>query len=75
MINMADYIPRKLRRMKPSELQFIEAAREERVFWRGDDIETYKRVYDETQRMRKIGARAYRAEAVGKLKKLVGGMV
>ncbi len=73
-MNMADYIPQKFRRMKPSEQRFIEAARDERIFWRGEDIETFKRVYEETQRMRSIGAKAYRAEAMGKLKALVGRM-
>jgi len=67
-MNMSDYLPRKQRRMKPSEQRFIEAAREDMVFWRGEDIETFKRVYEETQKMRSIGAKQYTGEAMGKLK-------
>ena len=74
MINMSDYIPQKFRRMKPSEQRVIEAARDERIFWRGESIEDFKRIYEETQRMRQIGPQAYRAEAMGKLKALVGRM-
>ena len=73
-MNMADYIPQKFRRMRPSEQRFIEAARDERIFWRGESIEDFKLVYEETQRMRQIGPQAYRAEAIGKLKALVRKM-
>lgn len=68
MINMADYIPRKQRTMAPSEQRLIVAAREDRVYWRGEDIETFKRVYDETQEMRSMGAQKYREGAIKKLK-------
>jgi len=73
MISMHDYLPRKQWRMKPSEQRFIEAAREDRVFWRGDDLETFKLIYEETQRMRSMGAKGYRAKAMSGLKNLMGG--
>ncbi len=71
MINMSDYIDRKFRRMKPSEQRFINAARDDNVYWRGEDIETFKRVYEETQRMRSMGAKKYRAEAITRLKDMI----
>jgi len=73
-VNMAEYLERKLRTMKPSEQRFINADREDKVFWRGEDIEFCKLVYEETQRMRSIGVKAYRTEAIGKFKRLVGVM-
>lgn len=74
MINMSDYIPQKFRRMRPSEQRFINAARDERIFWRGEDIETFKRIYEETQRMRSMGREKYRAEAMGRMRQLVRRM-
>ena len=73
MINMGQYIERKFRRMKPSEQRFIQAAREDRIYWRGEDIEDFKRVYEETQKMRSIGPKRYKAEAISKLKALIAG--
>lgn len=70
---MSDYITRKQQRMQASEQRFINAAREDKVYWRGEDIETFKRVYEETQKARKIGVRAYRGEAMGNLKALIRG--
>lgn len=56
----------------PADQQaYILAAREDGVMWRGDDFDLFRRVYDETMRMRKMGADAYRAEAVQKLRGVV----
>ena len=73
-MNMGHYIDRKFWCMKPSEQRFIQAAREDRIFWRGDDIEDFKRVYEETQRARAMGMKKYRAEAIAGLKRLIGAM-
>lgn len=70
---MRFYLEAKLRRQKPSEQQFIRAAREDGVYWRGDQIEFFREVYSETFRMRSMGARKYRAEAIDKLRALIGG--
>lgn len=70
---MKEYLERKLRHMKPSEQRFINAARQDRIFWRGDDIETFKRIYDETMAMRKIGPQEYRRQAIDKLKRFLVG--
>ena len=74
MINMREYLEYKFLHMRPSEQRFINAARDERIFWRGESIEDFKRIYEETQRMRQIGPQAYPVEAMGKLKALVGKM-
>lgn len=54
--------------MKEAEQRIIMAAREDGVFWRGDDMYFFMLVIDETQRMRKIGVEAYREESLKKLK-------
>lgn len=74
MINMREYLDHKFPRMRPSEQRFINAARSDRVFWRGEDIETFKRVYEETQRMRQMGREKYRAEALGRMRQLARRM-
>lgn len=35
----------------------------EKIYWRGDSMEMFVRIYEETLRMREIGLDAYRAEA------------
>lgn len=57
--------------MPEAEQNYVLAAREDGVPWRGDDMEIFRLVYDETMRMRKMGADAYRAEAVQKLRGVV----
>ena len=73
MVDMKNYLERKIRRMKPSEQRFIHAGREDGVYWRGQDIETFKRIYEETMKMRSMGATRYKAQAMGKLRELIGG--
>ncbi|WP_435310659.1 hypothetical protein [Primorskyibacter sedentarius] len=41
----------------------IIAAREDSIFWRGDDMPFFTRVIHETLRMREIGLDAYKAES------------
>ena len=54
--------------------EFILAAHEDNVFFNGDDLKVFRRIYDETMRMRSMDFETYRTEAVAKLKKLVGAM-
>lgn len=74
MIDMGEFLERKLARMKPSEQQFIRAAREDRVFWRGDDFEFFKLVYEQTMLMRSIEPDPYRKAAVKRSGRLVSKM-
>lgn len=51
--------------LPPDHRELIEAAREDGVFWRGDEVKRgnkpgfFMRVYDETLKMREIGATRY----------------
>ena len=42
--------------------------------WRGDDIAFYVKVVEETERMREMGAEAYKAQAMAQLRSIIGGM-
>jgi len=75
MVDMKAYLDVKVRFARPSEQKFIEAARSDRVFWRGDEIEFFKAVYEETFRMRAMGPIAYRAESISRLKGLITNVV
>lgn len=50
--------------------RLILAAREDEIFWRGDDLDFFRRVIDETFALRDMGVEAYRADASKKLRAL-----
>ena len=66
---------RKFLSLHEHDQKIIMAAREDKVFWRGDDMPFFMRVIDETVKMRKMGVEAYRIEALKKMKscRLLGG--
>jgi len=52
----------------------IQRARNDGIFWRGDDMAFFNDVIIETMRMREIGVESYRAQCVEKMKALkIGG--
>jgi len=63
--------------------RLIIAAREDDIYWRGDDVEhrnkyldgrtAFENVIYETERMRKIGVDAYKAEALQRMRKMTRG--
>lgn len=55
-----------------ADQRIILAAREENIFWRGDEMYFFMMVIDETQKMRKMGVAAYREEALKKMKTFMG---
>lgn len=57
--------------LNENDQRLIIAAKEEGVYWRGDEINFFMKVVSETQRMRKMGVQKYREESIGKLKKFV----
>lgn len=52
--------------------RFVRAAIEDGVEWRGDDLDRFARVYEETMRARQMGIEAYRTEAIANAKKKLG---
>jgi len=48
----------------------IQAAREDEVYWRGDEMDFFMSVIDETEKMRKFGIVAYRKQALAQMIKL-----
>lgn len=58
-----------LNRMTPKEQKIILAAREDKIYWRGDEIDFLMLVIAETTRMRTMGIESYRIEALDKMKK------
>lgn len=63
-----EYTLRKFMDMKPDERRMIVAAREDRVYWRGDDIWFFMHVIGETTRMRGMGVATYREESLKRMK-------
>jgi len=67
---------RKFMGMRHEERHTILVAREEKIFWRGDEIHFFRRLIEETTRARKIGPSQYREEAISKMKKFhIGGSI
>lgn len=50
--------------MSEGERSMIVAAREDKVFWRGEEAKDFAFVIDETMEMRRIGVEAYRIKAM-----------
>lgn len=44
------------------------------IHWRGDEIEMFERIVEETERMNEMGVMAYRKEAVARAKRAIRGM-
>jgi len=42
----------------------IKAAREDKIYWRGDTLDFFMTVIDETEKMRKVGVAAYRSRTM-----------
>ena len=51
--------------------RIILAAREDGIYWRGDEMYFFMLVIAETEKMRKVGVSAYRDESINKLKNFV----
>jgi len=60
--------------LTPDDRKFIKAAREDGVFWRGDDMDFFHTVYDETMKMREVGIETYRKKALESMKKVFASM-
>ena len=63
-----EYTLRKFMDMKPDERRMIVAAREDRVYWRGDDMYFFMIAIKETMRTREMGIVAYRDESLKRMK-------
>jgi len=50
------------------------AARQDRIEWRGDDLELFAKVIEETESMRNVGIEAYCKQAIAKMKTAMAGM-
>jgi len=50
--------------------KLIQAAREDKIYWRGDDFDMFVNIINETELMRKIGIVEYKKQTKEKLKKL-----
>lgn len=55
-------------KLTTEEQETVVSCREDKVYWRGDDIDLLMRVYDETMEMRRIGVEAYRKKALSKMR-------
>ena len=66
--NRVLYTLRKFINSSNKDCQYILAAREDGIFWRGDDISFFIGVVAETVRMRKIGVKNYREECLDRMK-------
>ncbi len=62
---------RRFVRLKPQERDFVLAAIEDYVWYNGDSFDFFKSLYEETQRMRSMGAKKYRAESITRLKDMI----
>ena len=68
------YTLRKFANLTSKDRQIVIAGViEEKVPWRGDDLDFYLKVVDESLKMRKIGVDAYRKEAIKKMKAYFSG--
>lgn len=61
---------RRFVRLKPQQRQFVLAAFEDGVWYNGDSFGFFRRVYDETMKMRQVGVERYRAEALSGMEDL-----
>lgn len=71
-VRRLSYTLSKFLSLNENDQRLIIAAKEEDVYWRGDDIDFFMNLVSETQRMRKIGIQKYREECIAKMKKFVG---
>lgn len=53
---------------------FVLAAREDGIFWRGDDLEFFGKVVDETLKMREKGVERYRKDSIRKMERQISRM-
>lgn len=68
------YISGKFFALSADDQQYVLAAREDGIPWRGDDMDFFRRVVEEHMRMQEIGAEVYRKEALARMKTMrVGG--
>ena len=63
-----EYTLRKFMDMPPKDRRVIVAAREDGVYWRGDDMRFFVSLIGETTRMREMGIEHYRAECIKRMK-------
>lgn len=59
---------RKFLDLKRADQDYILAAREDKIFWRGDAMWFFVKVVDESQRAQKMGIEAYKAYAKDKMR-------
>jgi hypothetical protein len=57
-------------RMDDNDRRTVTAGREDDVYWRGEDMDMFMRVYEETHKMRDMGVDAYRKEALHMMRSL-----
>ena len=56
--------------MNDSTQRLIVSAKEDNIFWRGEDITDFYRVIAEFERVQKLGPEDYRKEAVSRIRKI-----
>lgn len=54
--------------------EFIQAARQEGIFWRGDNMPFFKHASEETKKQREMGAEEYRRHSLKKMRTAIAGM-
>ena len=52
----------------------IVQAREKNVYWRGDQLESFKGVIEQTEKMREMGVKKYKANAIAGMKRFIRRM-
>lgn len=58
---------RKFKSLPEVEQQTIISARKDKIYWRGDDLDFFMRVIEETEKMREMGIDKYKAQAMKQL--------
>lgn len=54
--------------------ELVISAREDKIFWRGDDFEFFVGVIDETEKMREAGIVKYKKQAIASMKHAFAGL-
>jgi len=65
------YQVKKYMSLSGEDQSFIKAAREDGIFWRGDDMAFFQKVCDQNMIMKEIGVSSYRTKAIRSLKNLI----
>lgn len=50
------------------------AAREDGIFWRGDELDNFYKIIDETEKMRTMGIAEYKRQALRSMRNLLNSV-